>query len=103
MMPFAWIFFLAAALHAGAGEAAAPASSHRKHFFIHLVSHPPPPGFSVEVANLTKSAHNPLLSEADAPWDMAWWNTYPSVLYDPTVPEPGGARPFKLYYNGMQS
>jgi hypothetical protein len=41
--------------------------------------------------NLTKHA-GPLITE-DKPWDVAWWNTYPSVAWSPEK------NVFQLWYN----
>eukprot|EP00040_Diaphanoeca_grandis_P020184 m.107385 g.107385 ORF g.107385 m.107385 type:complete len:508 (+) comp27790_c0_seq1:123-1646(+) len=54
-------------------------------------------GFTVELANVTKSSKNPLLREGLSPWDMAWWNTYPSLVYEPSE------KKFQLFYNGFAS
>ena len=67
---------------------------------IHLLAalHADPPfGWTVAMSNVTKLDANPLLREGLSPWDMAWWNTYPTVVYD-SVP---GL--FKLFYNGLNS
>lgn len=50
-------------------------------------------GFTLQVSNVTKAAQNPLLREGDRPWEVAWWNTYPSVAWD--------GRRYQLWYNGF--
>jgi len=67
---------------------------------VHLLAalHADPPfGWTVWLSNVTKLDANPLLREGLSPWDMAWWNTYPTVVYDSM---PGL---FKLFYNGLNS
>eukprot|EP00039_Didymoeca_costata_P005899 m.85750 g.85750 ORF g.85750 m.85750 type:complete len:503 (-) comp13022_c0_seq1:21-1529(-) len=49
-------------------------------------------GCQVELGPVTKYENNPLFGE-DKPWEMAWWNTYPTVAYDPH------SALFKLWYN----
>jgi len=56
--------------------------------------------FRVSLAPVTKSAANPLLSEGLSAYDMAWWNTYPSVIHRPDI---GTNGTFQLWYNGFAS
>jgi len=37
----------------------------------------------VQLGPVTKDIANPFFGE-DRPWDVAWWNTYPTIAYDPT-------------------
>ena len=53
------------------------------------------------LAPVTKSVENPLLTEGLSAYDMAWWNTYPSVMHRPDVGGPNGT--FQLWYNGFAS
>lgn len=52
-------------------------------------------GIRVVLGPVTKDPANPLLAEGRVPWDLAWWNTYPSVAYDRK------AQLYKLWYNGI--
>ena len=49
------------------------------------------------IINVSKSPANPLLREGLSPWDLAWLNTYPTVVFDASVGH------FKLFYNGHGS
>eukprot|EP00966_Prymnesium_polylepis_P155518 3592342-Prymnesium_polylepis.1 len=49
------------------------------------------------LSHVTKDPHNPLLREGLSPWDLAWRNTYPTVIFD------GDHGRFKLFYNGEAS
>ena len=40
-------------------------------------------GLHVQLGPVTKDTANPFFGE-DRPWDVAWWNTYPTIAYDPT-------------------
>ena len=57
-------------------------------------SSPPSP---YRLGPVTKDPANPLFGEGGSkngmPWELAWWNTYPTVAYDPT----DGL--FKAWYN----
>jgi hypothetical protein len=50
-------------------------------------------GLEVRLGPVQKDAANPFFGE-DREWDVAWWNTYPTVAYDPN------ASKYKLWYNG---
>ena len=45
----------------------------------------PGAGARLALGRVTKDPANPLLGEGRVPWDLAWWNTYPSVAYDASV------------------
>eukprot|EP01048_Picozoa_sp_COSAG05_P000848 COSAG05_NODE_26_length_29797_cov_35.911139_11_plen_542_part_00 len=47
----------------------------------------------VRLGPVKKDASNPFFGE-DRLWDVAWWNTYPTITYDTTVSK------YKLWYNG---
>jgi hypothetical protein len=47
----------------------------------------------VRLGPVTKDAANPFFGE-DQKWDVAWWNTYPTITYDATDSK------YKLWYNG---
>jgi hypothetical protein len=49
-------------------------------------------GVETALGKVTKNAAAPLFGE-DQPWELAWWNTYPSVVYDATQ------KIFKMWYN----
>eukprot|EP00927_Polykrikos_kofoidii_P053804 TRINITY_DN48359_c0_g1_i1.p1 TRINITY_DN48359_c0_g1~~TRINITY_DN48359_c0_g1_i1.p1 ORF type:complete len:537 (-),score=48.44 TRINITY_DN48359_c0_g1_i1:127-1737(-) len=50
-------------------------------------------GMHVRLGPVKKDAASPLFGE-DRPFDVAWWNTYPTIAYDPN------ASIYKLWYNG---
>ena len=66
------------------------------HFFVsdRLVRRRPN-GSSTALPPVNKSAANPLLREGLAPYDMAWWNTYPSIAHTNGT--------WQLWYNGFAS
>ena len=51
------------------------------------------PAFTVVLGPVTKDKANPFFGE-DKPWDVAWWNTYPTIAYDTA------AAKYRLWYNG---
>lgn len=53
-------------------------------------------GLKISLGPVTKDSSNPLFGE-DQPWDVAWWNTYPTVAYDTT------AEKWKLWYDSRQN
>ena len=53
-------------------------------------------GMEVTLGPVAKDPANPLFGE-DQPWDVAWWNTYPTVAYDAT------AKKWKLWYDSRQN
>ena len=52
------------------------------------------PNTEITLGPVTKDPHNPFFGESQ-PWDIAWWNTYPTVAYDAKDAK------FKMWYNGV--
>ena len=51
-------------------------------------------GVGVQLGPVTKDPKSPFFGE-DEPWDVAWWNTYPTAAYDPKE------KKYKLWYDGV--
>ena len=51
-------------------------------------------GVSVQLGPVTKDPKSPFFGEEE-PWDVAWWNTYPTAAYD------SKEKKYKLWYNGV--
>ena len=52
------------------------------------------PGLRVQLGPVAKDTKSPFFGE-DKPWDIAWWNTYPTVAYDSSDSK------YKIWYNGV--
>ena len=51
----------------------------------------PSSGLKVQLGPVAKDPKSPFFGE-DQPWDVAWWNTYPTIAYDATDSK------YKLWY-----
>lgn len=92
----------AVAVTNAASHTAADRPSQRIHHFVSpdFITTNARQGTRVVLGNVTKSPKNPLLKEGLSPWDMAWWNTYPTVIFDPNADNQGL---YKLWYNALAS
>jgi hypothetical protein len=71
----------------------------RTHLFIEANFIKSNSGAQIALGPVTKEKTNPLFGEFGSkggkPWELAWWNTYPTVAYDTAD------KMYKMWYNGF--